>query len=621
MLKVRDDRRRLSRRIEAARVGIGAVFALLATAYWYIQISRGEYYFTLSENNRLRSVKVTAPRGYVLDRKGAILVENEPGYNLQLYRREARDLPSAIDLASNVLQLPREQVQGRVKRGLRDPEFLPIAVAENLSIEEVAAIEARAPEHPEFAITISPRRLYKRGVSAAHALGYLSEVSPEQIAKAGETTYRVGDWVGQKGIEESYEKLLSGTHGERQVIVDSHGREIAEEGRIDARPGENLFLTLDLDLQQVAEDFFKDKVGSCVALDPRTGEILVLVSSPSYDPNWFTRRVTRKEWDGLLGDPHHPLQNRAIQNQFSPGSVFKVFEAYGALAKGMVNPDEKVFCPGYATFYGRTFKCHKKEGHGWVGLRDAIKVSCDVYFYNLGRRLGIDRIAEIAAGFGFGEPTGVDLAYEKNGNVPSEEWARTKRGARWYPSETISVAIGQGPVLVTPMQVARGLSGLIEGGRLPTPHLFYASQDPATGEKLRYRPEFKQGLALDADKAQIVKDGMWAVMNEPGGTAFGQHLTVVAAGGKTGTVQVVGRETSENLPKAKRIEDHAWFAGFAPVNDPQIVVVVFVENGGHGSTAAAPLAHAIFEKRFGKTPEEPSANGLVRASLPAGDPR
>ena len=621
MLKVRDDRRLLGRRIEGARVAAGAAFALLATAYWYIQISRGEYYFALSENNRLRSVKVTAPRGYVLDRKGSVLVENEPAYNLQLYRREARDIGSAIDLAARVLQAPREQVQARVRRGLRDPEFLPIPIAENLGIEEVASIEARSPEHPEFFITVSQRRLYKRGLSAAHALGYLSEVSPEQIARAGETAYRVGDWVGQKGIEESYEKLLAGTHGERRVIVDSHGREIAEEARIDARPGENLFLTLDLDLQQVAEDFFKDKVGACVALDPKTGEILVLVSSPSYDPNWFTRRVTRKEWDGLIGDARHPLQNRAIQNQFSPGSVFKIFEAYGALAKGLVNPEEKVFCPGYATFYGRTFRCHRKEGHGWVALRDAIKVSCDVYFYNLGRRLGIDRIAEISKGFGLGEPTGVDLAYEKSGNVPSEEWARTKRGARWYPSETISVAIGQGPVLVTPIQIARALSGLVEGGRLPTPHLFYASQDPSTGEKLRYKSEAKQGLALDADKAAIVTNGMWAVMNEPGGTGYAERVPGLNTAGKTGTVQVVGRETSELLPKSKRIGDHAWFAGFAPVEDPQIVVVVFVENGGHGGSVAAPLAKAIFEKRFGRTPRDkdaPASGGLVRAGSRVG---
>ena len=600
MLKVRENRRELTRRIEALRLGVGVVFAILASAYWYLQIVRGDYFFGLSENNRLRSVRINAPRGYVLDRHGAILVDNEPAYTLHLYRREAKDLGASIDLAVQVLKLPREQVRGRVDRGLKDPEFLPIPIAENLGIDEVAAIEVHAPDHPEFAITVSQRRLYSRGTEAAHALGYLSEAGPEQIHSA-EDGYRVGDWIGQKGIEGSYERLLAGVDGERRVIVDSHGHEIAEERRVEARPGQNLYLTLDLELQEIAENYFRDRVGSVVALDPRNGEILALVSSPSYDPNWFTRRVTAGQWGELLSDPHHPLQNRAIQNAFSPGSVFKIFEAYGALAFNMVDPDQKVFCPGHATFYGRTFQCHKKEGHGWVNLRDAIKMSCDVYFYNLGRRLGIDRIAEIATGFGFGQPTGVDLPFEKPGLVPSEEWARTKRHARWYPSETISVAIGQGPVLVTPIQIARALSGLIEGGKLPTPHLFLASQDPATNRKLKFAADPKQGLGLAPEKAAIVKSGMWAVLNEPGGTAFASRPPGVQAGGKTGTVQVIGREaTIRSGVERKKLEDHAWFAGFAPMDDPQMVVVVFVENGGHGGTAAAPLARDLFEKRFGK---------------------
>ena len=312
----------------------------------------------------------------------------------------------------------------------------------------------------------------------AHVLGYLAEATPAQIRESN-NAYRLGDWIGQKGIERTYEKLLGGTNGERRVVVDSNAREIAEESRLESRPGQNLFLTIDRDLQELAEECFADRVGSAVALDPKTGEILALVSSPSYDPNWFTRRVTAEEWSGLLSDPNHPLQNRAIQNTHSPGSVFKVFLAYGALASGEVDPDAQVFCPGHAVYYGRAFRCHRRGGHGWVNLRDAIKVSCDVYFYALGRRLGVDGIARIAREFGFGEPTGLDLAHEKPGLVPSEEWARTKRKARWYPSETISVAIGQGPVLVTPLQVARALAGLVEGGRLPTPHLFFASQDPA----------------------------------------------------------------------------------------------------------------------------------------------
>lgn len=616
VLKVREDRRELGRRIEASRIFAGMVFALLTSAYWYIQIVRGDYYFALSENNRIRSVRITAPRGYVLDRHGAILVDNEPAYTLHLYRREAKNLQSSIDLAVQVLKLPREQIRARVERGLRDPEFLPVAIAENLGIEEVAAIEAHAPEHPEFAIAVSQRRLYAHGASAAHALGYLSEASPDQV-HAGENGYRLGDWIGQKGVEGAYERLLAGVNGERRVIVDSHGREIAEEMRVEARPGQNLFLTLDLELQEIAENYFRDKVGSAIAMDPRTGEILALVSSPSYDPNWFTRRVSAKEWSSLLADAHHPLQNGAMQNAFSPGSVFKIFLAYGALALELVDPEQQVFCPGHAVFYGRTFQCHRKGGHGSVSLRNAIKVSCDVYFYNLGRRLGVARIAQIGRGFGFGEPTGVDLLYEKSGLVPSEEWARTTRHARWYPSETISVAIGQGPLLVTPLQIARGLSALVENGKLPTPHLFLASQDPRSGARLRYRAEPRVGIPLAPEKAAIVKSGMWAAVNEPGGTAFGSRVPGVEAAGKTGTVQVIGRESSIRAgADRKKLEDHAWFAGFAPLADPQMVVVVFVEHGGHGSSAAAPLARQLFTRRFGKALEaKPAPPPSLRAGL------
>ena len=616
MLRIREDRHALARRIEVSRVAVGTILSLLAVAYWTVQIVRGEYYFSLSENNRIRAVKITAPRGYVLDRNGATLVENEPAYTLHLYRREAKDLGASVDFIVDLLGLNRERVASRVERGRRDPEFVPIPIAENLGIEEVAAVEARAAEHPEFAITVSQRRLYKHGGSAAHALGYLSEATPEQIKNAG-NVYGVGDWIGQKGVESAYERLLSGANGQRRVIVDSHGREVAEEARLEASPGQNLFLTLDLKLQDVAEEYFRDKVGSVVALDPRTGEILALVSSPSYDPNWFTRRVTSSEWNGLLENPDRPLQNRAIQNMYSPGSVIKPFLAYGALAHGLVDPEARVFCPGHANFYGREFHCHKKGGHGWVNLRDAIKMSCDVYFYNLGQRLGVDRIHEILTSFGFGGLTGVDLSFEKSGLVPSEEWARARRGARWYPSETISVSIGQGPLLVTPMQVARALAGLLEGGRLPTPHLFYSSQDPRTGAQLRYKAEFHEGVALAPEKLAVVEDGMWAVVNEVGGTAYGSRVAGVEMGGKTGTAQVIGRQATVRAGADKsRLQDHAWFAGFGPVNDPQMVVLVFVENGGHGNLAAAPLAKLLFETRFGVVPKTPPAPA-VRAAAPA----
>ncbi len=617
MLRIREDRQALARRIEISRVGVGTLLSLLAVAYWTVQIVQGEHYFSLSENNRIRAVKITAPRGYVLDRNGAPLVENEPAYTLHLYRREAKDLEGSVDFIVDLLHLNADQVRSRVERGRRDPEFIPIPIAENLGIEDVAAVQARAAEHPEFAITVSQRRLYKHGGAAAHALGYLSEATPDQIKSAG-NLYQVGDWIGQKGIEGAYERLLAGANGERRVIVDSHGREVAEEARLEASPGQNLFLTLDLKLQDIAEEYFRDRVGSVVALDPATGEILALVSSPSYDPNWFTRRVTSAEWNGLLENPNHPLQNRAIQNMYSPGSIIKPFLAYGALATNLVDPEMRIFCPGHATFYGRDFHCHKKGGHGWVNLREAIKVSCDVYFYNLGFRLGIDRIHEILTSFGLGGPSGVDLAFEKSGLVPSEEWARARRGARWYPSETISVSIGQGPLLVTPMQMARALAGLVEGGRLPTPHLFLSSQDPRSGAHLSYKADPREGLAISPEKLAIVESGMWAVVNEPGGTAFSSHIPGLEMGGKTGTAQVVGREATVRAGADRsKLQDHAWFIAFAPLDQPKMVVVVFVENGGHGGLAAAPLAKALFEARFG-IPSAAPPPAIQARSEPAG---
>jgi len=605
VLRTREDRQALVRRIEISRIAVGAILSMLAVAYWIVQIVRGEYFFNLSENNRIRAVKITAPRGYVLDRNGTALVENEPAYTLHLYRRESKNLDESVRFIVALLDLNPDVVRSRVDRGRRGPEYVPIPIAENLSIEEVSAVEARAAEHPEFAITVSQRRQYIRGGSAAHALGYLSEATPEQI-KASNNAYGVGDWIGQKGVEGAYERLLAGVNGERRVIVDSHGREVNEANRLEASPGENLFLTLDSKLQQIAEDYFRERVGAAVAMDAKTGEILALVSSPTYDPNWFTRRVTSAEWNELLENPDKPLQNRAIQNMYSPGSVFKPFIAYGALAMGLVDPDMKIFCPGHAEFYGRDFHCHKKGGHGLVNLRDAIKESCDVYFYNLGKKLGIDRIAEIATSFGFGKPTGIDLAFEKIGLVPSEDWALKRRKARWYPSETISVSIGQGPLLVTPMQVARALAGLVEDGRLPTPHLFYASQAPGTNAPLRYTAESSTAMSIAPEQLKIVLNGMWAVVNEAGGTAFGSRVPGFEMGGKTGTAQVVGKGVTikAGVDKSK-LQDNAWFAGFGPVADPQMVVVVFIENGGHGNLAAAPLAKQLFEARF-VTPKAPA---------------
>ena len=607
--------------IEVAFIAAAFSFAAMATAYWYTQIVRGDYYFRLSENNRLRSVAVTAARGVIYDRRGVALAENEPSYTLYLYRRETKNLSASIDTAVALLGLPREDVERRVARYRTYFDFVPIALAENLTIGEVAAIEARGAEHPEFAVGVGQRRLYTKSSAAAQTLGYLSEATPNQIA-AQPDRYRPGVSVGQRGVESAYQDLLAGRDGERRIIVDSFGHETAEESRVDPVPGRNLTLTIDQRLQDVAERYFRDRVGSAVAMDPKTGQILALVSAPSYDPNLFSRRMTGAEWATLVDNPFRPLQNRAIQNVYSPGSAFKVFLAAEGLAGGYVTPDTKVFCPGYATFYGRAFKCHKKEGHGWVNLREAIRGSCDVYFYTLGKKMGIEKIAEAARAFGFGQPTGLDLPNEKSGLVPSEEWSAKVRKAHWYPSETISVAIGQGPLLVSSVQLARGLAGLVNGGRFPRPHLFLSAQDPQSGARFEYVDEVEPRMKIDPSIVEQIEDAMWAVVNEPGGTAYLSKLAGIELCGKTGSVQVVAQKDTKkegSLPFEKR--DHAWFIGFAPKRDPKIVVAVFVEHGQHGASAAAPLARDLVAAYFGvpvphpaEPPEAPPAPATIAAA-------
>lgn len=594
-----EDRESFQRRVEIAGILVAVAFSAMVGAYWYVQIVRGDYYFGLSENNRLRSVAVTAARGVVHERNGAVVAENEPAFSLLLYRRETRDLAGSLSEATEILGLSRDEVDRRVARYRTYFDFVPIDLADNLTLGEVAAVEARGPEHPEFAIGVGQRRRYPHGAFASQAIGYLSEVSPEQIVSTPDR-FRPGDLIGQRGVEGAYQDILAGRDGERRIIVDSFGHETAEESRIDPVPGRNLTLTIDARLQQIAETDLAGRAGSVVAMDPSTGEILALASSPGYDANVFSGPMSTADWGEIIGNPLKPLQNRAIQNVYSPGSVFKLFLAEAGLAGGYITKDTRVFCPGSAVFYGRSFRCHKPEGHGWVNLHDALRGSCDVYFYTLGKRMGIERIAEAARAFGFGEPTGLDLPGEKAGLVPSEEWSEKVRRTHWYPSETISVAIGQGPILVSAVQMARGLAGLLEGGRFPHPHLFLRAEDPQSGHRYAYDDPIERRLTIAPDVVSEVEDDLWAVVNEPGGTAYSMRLPGIEFCGKTGSVQVVGQKDTRresSLPFERR--DHAWFVGFAPKRNPRIVVVAFVEHGEHGASAAAPIARDLVAAFFG----------------------
>jgi penicillin-binding protein 2 len=614
----REDRRPLLHRIDRLAVGTFSVLTLLLGIYWVHQVLRGDDYARQAENNRQRSVPINASRGFVLDRNGKLLAENEPSFTLLLYRRETKDVGASLRFVSNLLGRPLDELQRRVERGRASYDFVPIVLDDDLTVAEVGAVEAHALEHPELVVQATERRVYTQGALMAHLLGHLGEASPDQlVARAGRV--RSGESIGQKGVEAAYQDLLAGTSGLRTFVIDSFGREVAELDRVDPLPGNTLVLNVDLDLQRIADDYLRDKVGSAVALDPKTGEILTLVSAPAFDPNAFSRRVTRAEWEAIVTNVDRPLQNRALQNVYSPGSVWKAVMAYAALTNG-IDASETTHCPGFATFYGRRFRCHGV--HGTVDLPTALQVSCDVWFYNAGRRLGIDTIAKAARAFGFGRPTGVDIPPEKPGNIPSTAWSQTVRRHPWYPGETISVAIGQGPLLVSSLQTARAFAGLANrDGALPVPHLFRIGEHVRSGARVAYRPPVTEHVSYTPGARETIVEGLWRVVNRPGGTAYRYRVEGLDICGKTGTVQVVAQKQAKmSTVLPEKLRDHAWFAAFAPREDPKIVVVVFVENGMHGSSAAAPLAMRLIEAYLRPETIAPPAGVPPAAPLPQATP-
>jgi penicillin-binding protein 2 len=599
MQVVREHRDDLVFRLRFLSRVVTGLIVLIGVGFWFVQLVQGDYYREMAENNRLRKLPIKAPRGLIYDRHGRLLVENIPSYNLMLDRSHSADLPRALEFAASVLGRPLPELEALIEGYAAIPDFKPVLLAENLTLAQVARLGVAGLEFPEFEVEVQHLRLYRHREQTAHVLGYLGEATEKEIA-ASEGLYQVGDLVGKKGIEQTYDRVLRGRDGERAVVVDSRGKLLKEYGRREAIPGRNLHLTIDLDLQQEAARWLTgpDKVGAIVAMDPRNGEILALVSSPSFNPNLFARRLQKADWEALIQDPNHPLQNRAIQNTYSPGSTFKIVMATAGLTEGTVNEHTSTFCSGGAVFYGRLFRCWRKGGHGTMDARNALKHSCDVYFYTLGQRMGIERIARYARLLGLGSLTGVDIEGEKKGLVPDPEWSEKARKMPWYPGETISVSIGQGPVLLTPLQMAEMTAIVANGGRKVIPHLIKGADLP--------EPE---RVALDPKALRIVREGLWAVVNEPGGTAYGPaRVPGAEVAGKTGTVQVIAQATRTDaraLPFKYR--DHAWFTSFAPENDPQIVITVFAEHGGAGSRVAGPIAQALHAKFFKIDLEHPAA--------------
>ena len=569
----------------------------VAAGYWFVQIAQGAHFRELADHNRLRKLGIEAPRGLILDREGRPLVENVPTYHLYIDRSRSRDLQSSLRFAADILETEREELAETLETYRQVPSFKPVLLAEDLSLGQVAKINVEHLEHPELEVQVEHLRLYRHAHQTAHLLGYLGEVTDADLARA-RSPYLPGDPIGKKGVEWLYEDDLRGERGEEVVVVDSRGQRIEEVQRVPSDPGRDLRLTIDLEMQQIAAEQLEGKVGAIVALDPRNGEVLAMVSSPSFDPNRFARRLRREEWQELVENPSHPLQNRAIQNVYPPGSVFKIVMALAGLDLGVVDPaTTRVRCNGFSKIYNHRFRCHKAGGHGLTDLRDSLKHSCNVFYHQLGLKLDVDQIADYAKRFGLGEKSGVDLDGERDGLVPSRKWSQERRKTPWYPGETISVSTGQGPILVTPLQVAVLTAAVANGGSVLTPRLVRSEKPPKA-----------RGLNLPAEHLERVRDALWSVVNEPTGTGRAARLDGVAIAGKTGTAQVITQETrtdNKDLPMQHR--DHAWFTSYAPAESPELVVVVFVEHGGAGSQAAAPLAKALYERFFEHHPHHEPA--------------
>ena len=505
-----------------------------------------------------------------------------------------KDRAATIRFFTEKLGMKTKEVEKQFQRSKSLSLYHPIVIKEDASMEDVSIIEAHQADYPEIQLRLEPRRLYRYGRLAAHVLGYLGEVTETELTENIFPGATSGSLVGQSGVERIYNQILTGQDGERQVLVDSRGRikDMLEEKS--AVIGKGIKLTLDLDIQTIADKALDDKVGAIVVMDPRNGEILAMASSPSYDPNAFSGGISEDAWNALINNPDHPMQNRAIQNSYSPGSLFKVVMANAGFEAGILNKDMRVTCKGSAVYYNRTVHCASKQGHGTLRLEDAIAKSCNIFFYELGKRLEIARIAKYARALGLGELSGIDLPGEKSGLVPSPEWKERTRGEKWYAGETISVSIGQGALSTTPLQILRAISAIATGGQFPTPHVLLRSEDRTDNadatSPLRTIPIQEEG-------ARRIREGMWASVNDSG-TSHNAAIPGLDICGKTGTAQVVSGQKKHQLQEDA--EDHSWFAGFANKNNPEIAVVVFIEHGGKGGIAAAPIAREIFGAYFSK---------------------
>jgi penicillin-binding protein 2 len=595
-----DDRRSLMLRLSFMQYAVAFVFAALAVAFWVFQVAQHDHFREIADSQYLQRLPLPAPRGVLFDRNFTILVENHSTFNIALVREQVRDIDRTLRVLAEATGEDLEQFREAVNRRRRDPSYRPVVLIDNASLEQVIAVHARKPELPGIIPQEVPTRKYSLSQTAAHLFGYVGEVREEQLARAEYEGVESGTIVGQSGVEQVYNRLLMGTEGTKSVIVNSVGREIEEVDQQDPKEGKRLQLTIDSDLQKAAEDGFRHfgeiqagapYNGAAVVLDPRTGEVLTFVSLPAYDPNKFAVGIDAATWMSLNKDPLRPLNNRVLQNRFSPGSTFKIVVATAALEEGVATPATRVHCSGGAVFYGRYFQCHLKGGHGTLDMRQGIEKSCNVYFYTLGNMVGIDRLHKWAAILGLADRTGIDLPNEVQSIMPSTEWKRRVHKEKWYAGETISVAIGQGYVSSTPISLATMMMTVANGGTRHTPHILKAV-DEGQGWKPVPPPEPKAVVRMKESTVQALHDGLWMVINAAG-TGGRARLAGRDIAGKTGTAQVISIEGAKKAKGKMDVRDHGWFVFFAPKDNPELAGAIFTEHSQHGYYGGPIIKHIV----------------------------
>ncbi len=564
------------------------VFLFLIAGFWKLQVQNNDLYSEAADRNRIKATPLLAPRGKILDRDGRIIVDNHSSFSVLLSRETLKE--EHLPAIAAGLNLDLQDLTARLRRLRSRPKYEAFKLKVELTPAEVAFVESHrdADTFPELELIHDQHRLYPRDNLLAHVIGYVGEVTELELDLADFAKYNQGDVIGKAGIERQYNDTLMGTDGQRQVVVDNKGNEREVIGYKEAVPGRSMQLTIDLELQTVAELAMEGRRGSVVAIDPRNGEVLAMVSRPAFDPNKFAGRIRQKDWDEYYNNPEKPMFNRAIQSHLAPGSTFKPLVALAALEKGVIDENTTFTCNGGMSFYGHYHHCHKRSGHGTVNLQRALAVSCDVFFYNTGKLLGIDNLAQYGEMAGLGKETGIDLPYEARGILPSSKWkARTLR-QQWMAGDTISVAIGQGYLAMTPMQLAVMTGGIANGGVWHKPHLV---KDPNRVEPRK--------ATLNLDNINRVIYGMYGVVNQ-GGTGGAARLPGVEVCGKTGTAQLASNELLKSSSKlAKELIDNAWFVSFAPRVNPEIAIAVLFEGGGHGDQAA-PIARDVMKVYFDK---------------------